>query len=316
MVKNMITVIVPVFNVESYLKQCLDSIINQSYQNLQIILVDDGSTDSSGRICDEYAEKDSRIEVIHKSNCGAALARNTGIESIKGEYVYFVDSDDYLNLDCFNIMLNNIKNADIVQCREYIFNHKVITKTESIPNGVFDNISFMKIYLDNWSCSLIHNKLFRTEIIKDKFKGGKVIDDEYFTYKCILNAKKINVIGDSLYYYRIRKSSLMRNKETVKFQNIDRVDYLYKRYLDLIAYPDLKTKALTNIIDSYQFILKDHYISVKLIYSIKIKMLKILFECKNVEMIHSIIHTILKPTYLYIKNKNLISGENEDEFYE
>ena len=188
--KKMISIIVPVYNVENYLKQCLDSIINQSYKNLQIILIDDGSCDSSGKICDEYALKDNRIEVVHQKNSGAAFARNIGIEKSKGDYIYFVDSDDYLNLKCFEIMVNNRFDCDIVQCGEYIFDSKAINKMDKIPIGMFNNISFMKIYLDNWCCALIHNKLFKRDVIKDRFYGGKVIDDEYFTYKCILKDRK------------------------------------------------------------------------------------------------------------------------------
>lgn len=314
--EKMVSVIVPIYNSENSIDKCVSSLINQSYKNLQIILIDDGSTDSSGKICDEYALIDSRVEVIHQVNKGAAVARNTGIEIIKGKYVYFVDADDYLDLNCFKIMLKNIRNVDIVQCSEYIFNRRTINKTELIQVGVFDNISFMKIYLDNWTCSLIHNKLFRSEIIKDRFEGGKIIDDEYFTYKCILNAKKISVIPDVLYYYRIRKSSLMRNKKTIRFQNADTVDYLYKRYLELMIYPELKYKALANLIDSYQRILTDYYISSELIRIIKKNLLKVLLRCNNISMFKSIIYIVLKPSSLYINNKNSLTKENEDDYYE
>ncbi|WP_278627389.1 glycosyltransferase family 2 protein [Thomasclavelia cocleata] len=312
----MISIIVPVYNVENYLKQCLDSIINQSYKNLQIILIDDGSCDSSGKICDEYALKDNRIEVVHQKNSGAAFARNIGIEKSKGDYIYFVDSDDYLNLKCFEIMVNNIFDCDIVQCGEYIFDSKAINKMDKIPIGMFNNISFMKIYLDNWCCALIHNKLFKRDVIKDRFYGGKVIDDEYFTYKCILNAKSIKIIDETLYYYRQRKSSLMRNKETIKFQNSDIVDFIYKRYLDLIIYPELRLEVTENLINTYHRILNDYYCTSSLVYNIKKIYVKIIFRCNNISILKSLVLAILKPTFLYLKNKQDFIINNEDNYYE
>ena len=120
MKREFISVIVPVYNVEYYLKQCLDSIVNQTYRNLEIILVDDGSTDSSGDICDEYAHKDARIKVIHKENGGLSSARNAGLDvcTSGGELIAFVDSDDWLELDMFEVLYTNLKekNVDMVYC--------------------------------------------------------------------------------------------------------------------------------------------------------------------------------------------------------
>ena len=113
---NMLTLIIPIYNIEQYLSQCLDSIINQTYKNIQIILVDDGSTDSSGRICDEYADKDSRIIVIHKENGGLVSARKAGLREATGEYVVYVDGDDWIELNAIEHMVGTIERTkeDIV----------------------------------------------------------------------------------------------------------------------------------------------------------------------------------------------------------
>ena len=115
---ELISVIVPVYNVEKYIRECLDSIVNQTYKNLQIILVDDGSTDNSGKICDEFAKKDSRITVVHQENQGAGAAKNTGLELIEGEYFSIIDSDDYIDLSMYEKMVSLMKqyDSDIVQC--------------------------------------------------------------------------------------------------------------------------------------------------------------------------------------------------------
>ena len=110
--ENLISIIVPVYNVENYLRKCVDSIINQSYKNLEIILVDDGSTDSSGKICDEYSLKDSRIKVIHKKNGGLSDARNAGMEIASGDFWGFVDSDDYIDSDMYSVLLENLLGAE------------------------------------------------------------------------------------------------------------------------------------------------------------------------------------------------------------
>ena len=127
-----ISVIVPVYNVERYLKRCIESIINQTYKDLEIILVDDGSTDSSGNICDEYKKIDKRISVIHKKNGGLSDARNEGLKVVTGTYIAFVDSDDFLDLDMYEYMQKNIEkeNADIVICGTKIDydNGKIIVK--------------------------------------------------------------------------------------------------------------------------------------------------------------------------------------------
>lgn len=136
----LISVIVPVYNVERYLRQCLDSLINQTYNELEVIMVDDGSKDSSGKICDEYSEKYDNFKVVHKENAGLGMARNTGFEHIKGEYVTFVDSDDYLEPDCIATLYNELRNKDVDMCKGGF--KRVIDSGKIVSNRIYDNELF------------------------------------------------------------------------------------------------------------------------------------------------------------------------------
>ena len=136
----LISVIVPVYNVERYLRQCLDSLINQTYNELEVIMVDDGSKDSSGKICDEYSEKYENFKVVHQENAGLGMARNTGFEHIKGEYVTFVDSDDYLEPDCIATLYNELRNKDVDMCKGGF--KRVIDSGKIVSNRIYDNELF------------------------------------------------------------------------------------------------------------------------------------------------------------------------------
>lgn len=228
-----ISVIVPVYNVASYLSECLESIITQNYTKLEIILIDDGSTDASGKICDAYAQQDHRIHVIHQENRGAAAAKNTGLRMATGEYLSFVDSDDYLEPDAYTHMVNLLEkyNADAVQCayRSVYING---SKTSSNPYGckIYDVQEYLPFYLDGFLCSLLWNKLYRRELFEGIFfEEGHIIDDEYFTYQGMMNARKILSDDRIVYNYRIRRSSVMHQKHTENRKLMDRIDYLNKR---------------------------------------------------------------------------------------
>lgn len=205
-IKDCISVIVPVYNVEKYLSRCIESIINQSYQNIEIILINDGSTDNSSIICDEYAKKDTRIKVIHKKNGGVSSARNVGLKNARGEFITFVDSDDYIKLTCFEKMVNGIKNNDVdmvVVGWEYgdgtigwadknidIDCQKVYTQ---------DEISKSYLFLTVWG------HLFRRMDLNGMFFNEKIFygEDTLFTFQSFYKKKssKLLVIGESLYIY-------------------------------------------------------------------------------------------------------------------
>jgi len=252
-----ISVVIPVYNVEKYLSECLDSVVNQTYKNLQIILVDDGSTDFSGKICDVYAEKDNRITVVHQKNAGAGAAKNTGLDLVKGEYFSIIDSDDYIELDMYEKMVNSLEkyNVDIVQClfRNVFVNDSFDRKYKIKSNypKVLTSKRFLKEYLYDWKYAIFWNKLFKSSLLKEiRFPVGRKIDDEFFTYKLVCNAKKVVNIDNILYNYRMRKTSVMNENDTDRFI-YDRIDCFVERY-DYIRkkYPSLDKKYLTKLYDS------------------------------------------------------------------
>ena len=234
--QELISVVVPVYNVEKYIRESLDSIINQTYENLQIILIDDGSTDSSGSICDEYAASDDRITVIHQKNAGAGAAKNTGLDLIQGEYFSIIDSDDYIELNMYEKMVCYMENyrVDVVQClfRNVFVNRKVYRNyiVKSKPIRKVSRNKFLKEYLYDWKYAIFWNKLFKTSLLKNiRFPIGRKIDDEFFTYKLICNSEHIVNTQDVFYNYRMRQSSVM-NENADKRLILDRIDCFVERY--------------------------------------------------------------------------------------
>lgn len=251
-----ISVVIPVYNVEKYLPECLDSVINQIYKNLQIILVDDGSTDSSGKICDEYAEKDNRITVVHQKNAGAGAAKNTGLELIDGDYFSIIDSDDYIELDMYEKMVNSLEkyNSDIAQClfRNVFVNDSFDRKYKIKGNypKILTSKNFLKEYLYDWKYAIFWNKLFKKSLLQNiKFPVGRKIDDEFFTYKLVCNAKKVANIDNILYNYRMRKTSVMNENNSDRLI-YDRIDCFIERYNYVSnVFPSLKKKYNLKLYD-------------------------------------------------------------------
>ena len=191
-----ISVIVPVYNVEQYLERCVDSIINQTYKNLEIILVNDGSTDNSGQLCDELAKKDSRIRVIHKENGGVSEARNFGVKEISGEYVIFIDSDDYINKRMINVLYSQIKleEADVSVCGVMnVYENNHIPQARNINEYlILNNEGFLSEYLKGERIpGGIWNKLIKSSIAKSiDFPVGLIYEDAYYHYELIKLAKR------------------------------------------------------------------------------------------------------------------------------
>ena len=214
----LVSIIVPIYKVEPYLRRCLDSIVNQTYTNLEIILVDDGSPDGCPQICDEYAAKDKRIVVIHKENGGLSDARNAGLDICKGEYISFVDSDDWVANVYIEILSKSIteSKADIAICnfiktsQNYdlnIFNYQESQATILQPNQAIAKLwqsGEDAIFVTAWG------KLFKTELYKAiRFPKGKIHEDEYTSYKVLHAAKTISFIDIPLYNYFQRQDSIM-----------------------------------------------------------------------------------------------------------
>ena len=229
----MISVIIPVYNVEKYLNRCVDSVLGQSYTDFELILVDDGSPDKCPAICDEYALQDKRIKVIHKQNGGLSSARNAGLEIAKGDYIAFVDSDDFIHPDYLRLLYQALKEtgADISICDFHWIKYEedVNIKKEEIQKITeYDNYTIFQ-YDEalgdgcNWKKIVAWNKLYKKEIFFDiRFPEGKINEDVGVYYKCFYSSKKIVVINNKLYYYFYNEFGIMNSPFSEKrFDEID-----------------------------------------------------------------------------------------------
>lgn len=230
----LISVIVPVYNVEKYLHKCINSILNQTYKNLEIILIDDGSTDNSGKICDEYALKDNRIKVIHKENGGLSSARNAGLDICSGDYIGFVDSDDYIAEDMYEYLYVNLKknNADVAMCNFYLeYQNGRIEKVSNLNDFELSNDeSIIDFYLNNNILIGIWNKLFRHDIIKFvKFPIGQCCEDTYIIIDWVSKCKNFIFCSQCKYYYLKRENSLSnRNADKYLYDEVEAFSKILK----------------------------------------------------------------------------------------
>ena len=238
---SQISIIVPVYNVEKYLSRCIDSILNQTFDDFELILIDDGSPDHSGSICDDYAKKDNRILVIHKENGGLSDARNAGINIASGEYIMFVDSDDYISKDMCEILYQRIikDKSDMALCSVIGVNEE----GEEIEKGTFivddrlleEKDKFLGLGEAN-ACAYIvaWNKLFKKFLWKDiRFPVNKINEDEYVAHHLIDKCDKISTVSDSLYYYVQRDNSIMNSACSLK--RLDGVEACIERLKFMIA---------------------------------------------------------------------------------
>lgn len=252
--KELISIIVPIYNVEAYLDNCLNSIIKQTYDNLEIILVDDGSPDRCGHICDEYAKHDSRIKVIHKINGGLSDARNCGLRSATGKYVTCIDSDDYVSLDFIDYLYNLIikKEADISICG--------FIKTPNMHEFFQGNEAIEKVYdADSAFATMLYardfttsawGKLYIRELFKDiEYPVGKYSEDMFTTYRLILKSSTI-VYGDKIcYYYLHRPNSILTS--TFSYKHLDVFEALHiMRGKGVLKTPQVEAAYRAQIVSS------------------------------------------------------------------
>lgn len=221
---DLISIIVPVYNVKNYLEKCVETIINQSYDNLEIILVDDGSTDGSSELCDQLCKKDERIIVLHKQNGGLSDARNFGFSQSKGQYIMFIDSDDYIHEEMVSKLYDAMVTsaADLAICN-YDFvdlDGNIVKKNENIlKNEVFDKKSaYQKLSEDyNDYYVIACNKLYKREILtNDTFPKGRIHEDEFSIHHIFSKCNYIVSISDVLYFYVQRDNSITHTKLTIK----------------------------------------------------------------------------------------------------
>ena len=258
-----ISVIIPVYNVEKYLKECLDSVINQSFEDMEIICVNDGSSDSSPEILDEYQKTDSRIKIITQENRGAAAARNIGLDNATGKYIYFMDGDDYLDLDALERLyeISNERNLDLLIFKMANFDERTGKEDYSysdmpfllnIGKDVFNYEDFNDNLL-NFDVSVC-TKFFKRELIEDKrFPEGLIFEDNSFNIDYLLDAERISFLDECLYHRRIRDSSVMTRASKQSSDLIEIYDIIYAKFRDKGLYPEFKEKLFMRKTDAIYY---------------------------------------------------------------
>lgn len=250
----LISVIVPVYNSQTFINECIDSLIAQTYKNLEIIIVNDGSTDESGKICDEYAKKDDRIKVYHNKNNGVSYTRNFGISKANGDYIGFIDSDDYISKDMYKILLNNCieNNADISICdvsRED--NSFICNQKKQII--LYNQQDYIKKYfrIGSQTCEYYPvNKLYKKSIIDSNLFPSEYHEgeDAFAILKTILRSQLIVYCPLNLYYYRKNENSATAHFSDTDWELIDVwddiVEYVKETQKDYIDYAILNRKRL------------------------------------------------------------------------
>lgn len=256
----LISVIVPVYKVEAYLDRCLQSLTNQTYENLQILLVEDGSPDGSGAICDAWAEKDSRIRVIHQENQGGGAARNAALDLAEGELLAFVDSDDYIDPDLYTHLYSLLQQgADIAECAYLDTDHD----EASLGGGSTEPVFFtrqeaMAAHIrDEQFRQLIWNKLYRRHVAEGiRFPVGTKIDDEYYTWQLLAKAERLVRSEYVGYAYRQQPGSIMHGRFSLKrVQSLDakrqRLAYIREHL------PELENLAKEDLIMTCLFVMQE-----------------------------------------------------------
>lgn len=252
---SLISVIVPVYNVEKYLERCIDSLLVQTYKNLEIILVDDGSTDKSGKICDSYRVQDSRVVVIHKVNGGVSSARNVGIDSSRGEYIGFIDSDDWVDERMYEVLLRNLilYEADISDINSITIDHYEIIKNKAEKIDVKDGQDMLRDYfmLDKYS---VCRKLYKKSIIGNiRFPVGKINEDICTNFKFLKNAKRIVKSSLIMYYYFSNPNSITGT--VFKEKDFDLLDACNELIRETKNSPELQKLAEVKLAISYYSLL-------------------------------------------------------------
>lgn len=249
---DLISVIVPIYKVEPYLDKCIASIVNQTYKNLEIILVDDGSPDNCPAMCDSWAERDSRIRVIHKPNGGLSDARNAGMAVATGELLAFVDSDDWISPDMYEYLYQRLTEdgSDVAACGVQLIweNGTPPCMLTCEGNRVLDREEAMQAIIEeSWLKQPVVYKIYKTKLIKDiKFPVGKYHEDVFWSYQAIGRAQKVSVSNHIGYYYLQRGGSIMGEGYSPKRLDaveakVQRCAYIQERFPEISA---LATKNL------------------------------------------------------------------------
>lgn len=273
----LISIIVPVYNVQNYISNCIESILGQTHTELELILVDDGSTDHSGEILVEYAKKDSRIITIHQRNMGVAAARNNGVRKAKGDFVGFVDGDDSIESDMYEILYNMLMSyeADIAMCgmkmvdsNGHIYN-KLINDDKYMARDALLELSNTIDILKYCLCEremFVWNKLYKKNLLKDiRFPEGKVFEDHFIMYKILEQAKKIIITEEKKYMYLYRTDSISHSKFNRNYfdlinAQIEQYEYISSTYHELES--DSRRLMFTDLLAIMENVILDNCLHI------------------------------------------------------
>lgn len=262
----LLTIILPVYNVEPYIERCVDSVIGQTYKNLQIILVDDGSPDNCGAICDEYTKKDKRIMAVHQENEGLSGARNSGMLFAKGEYIAFVDSDDWIHPQMYEKMMESIQtyNLDIVRAavcetdgKDY---KKNILPSPDLANKVLEGDTIFALYFKEFLCKVVWNAVYKRDIVAGILSPERCqFEDNYVSGRYLYRAKRMMILDTPLYYYWMNPNGISNSSN--------------KRLLDICICTDkLKNDLIHEGLRNPKFIKKlDYKLARELYHYIRAK---------------------------------------------
>ena len=264
MQEPLISIIIPIYKVEVYLDRCVQSVTDQTYRNLEIILVDDGSPDACGQICDRWAEKDSRIRVIHKENGGLSDARNAGLAIASGDMIAFLDSDDYLDVEFIRILYQHLTegDADIAECATRLVDEdgNTLRCRGSDTDRVIDKMEALRrLVLEDGVYQTVWNKLYRAEVLDGiLFEKGKYNEDDFWTYQVFDRIRKMALVSQPMYSYLQRRTSIMGNGYSLK--RLDGLEARFLRMQYLQKYEELaalvQQKFLFDCMWHYQCVLR------------------------------------------------------------
>lgn len=300
---KIISIIVPIYKVEKYLDRCINSILNQTFKDFELILVDDGSPDRCGDICEKYAKKDKRIKVIHKENGGLSDARNVGLDIATGKFIGFIDSDDFIHKDMYMVLYDAIikSKSDISQCKFKYFSKEDELNKNIINDGkyeIYNNINAIEEIIDNKNLNTnVWNKLYKRELFNDiRFPKGKIHEDEFVTYKVFYRAKTVSYVNKELYYYFSNDTGIMKNLNiNSKFDWIEAIEERNEFLLSI------KEKSLFNKSNSYLF-----FNLIKIRYNIKKSE-----ELKNKSQMYNLVNEKIKYSLNEISDKSSYSKLNK-----
>jgi glycosyltransferase involved in cell wall biosynthesis len=279
-----VSIIVPIYQVEKYLAKCIESILNQSFREFELILVNDGSPDRCGEICEEYVKKDERIKVIYKENGGLSSARNAGLNNAVGKYVGFVDSDDFIHTNMYELLYKKAieTSSDIVLC-DYLrveenisFGNQVCNSEIEIETQSYTNMEALEELFGKNNVKLVIacNKLYKRSLFSDlKFEEGRIHEDEFIAHKLLYKSFKVTYMPIKLYYYLQRDNSIIRSPFTLKqldyvYALKDRADF-FRGFCLINLQHKAEDRYIQSIFSNYKRIKKSNFNAIKEIKGIR-----------------------------------------------